>query len=74
MNQLPCDIFLGSHGSFFHLSEKKDRLSWEGIVALCKTNQVKDNASVILARLHRTIPQESEDLLAWAGKVRGSRG
>jgi metallo-beta-lactamase class B len=23
---LPCDIFLASHGSFFHFIEKRDRL------------------------------------------------
>ena len=26
LKSLPCDIFLGSHGSFFHLLEKRDRL------------------------------------------------
>jgi metallo-beta-lactamase class B len=26
LNRLPCDIFLGSHGSFFHLVEKHERL------------------------------------------------
>ena len=26
LNRLPCDIFLGSHGSFFHLLEKHERL------------------------------------------------
>lgn len=26
LNHLPCDIFLGSHGSFFHLAEKHERL------------------------------------------------
>jgi metallo-beta-lactamase class B len=27
LNSLPCDVFLGSHGSFFHLLEKRERLS-----------------------------------------------
>ena len=26
LNRLPCDIFLGSHGTFFHLMEKHERL------------------------------------------------
>ena len=26
LKSLPCDIFLGSHGSFFHFLEKRDRL------------------------------------------------
>ena len=26
LNRLPCDIFLGSHGTFFHLIEKHERL------------------------------------------------
>jgi len=26
LKDLPCDIFLGSHGSFFHLTEKRERL------------------------------------------------
>jgi metallo-beta-lactamase class B len=26
LNRLPCDIFLGSHGSFFNLSQKHERL------------------------------------------------
>jgi metallo-beta-lactamase class B len=26
LNRLPCDIFLGSHGSFFHFVEKHERL------------------------------------------------
>ena len=26
LNHLPCDIFLASHGSFFHFVEKRDRL------------------------------------------------
>ena len=26
LNRLPCDIFLGSHGTFFHLMEKRARL------------------------------------------------
>jgi metallo-beta-lactamase class B len=26
LNRLPCDIFLGSHGSFFHFVEKNERL------------------------------------------------
>jgi len=26
LKSLPCDIFLGSHGTFFHLLEKRDRL------------------------------------------------
>ena len=26
LKQLPCDVFLGSHGTFFHLKEKKARL------------------------------------------------
>jgi metallo-beta-lactamase class B len=26
LQRLPCDIFLGSHGSFFHLAEKHERL------------------------------------------------
>jgi metallo-beta-lactamase class B len=26
LNHLPCDIFLGSHGSFYHLMEKRERL------------------------------------------------
>ena len=26
LNRLPCDIFLASHGSFFHLVEKHERL------------------------------------------------
>jgi metallo-beta-lactamase class B len=26
LNRLPCDIFLGSHGSFFHFTEKHERL------------------------------------------------
>jgi metallo-beta-lactamase class B len=26
LNRLPCDIFLASHGSFFHLVEKQERL------------------------------------------------
>jgi len=26
LEALPCDVFLGSHGSFFHLQEKMERL------------------------------------------------
>ena len=26
LNRLPCDIFLGSHGSFFNLTQKRERV------------------------------------------------
>jgi putative heme-binding domain-containing protein len=50
-------------------AEKKDRVAWEGIVALCKTNQVKDNADTILTRLRRSVPTERDPLLAWTRTV-----
>ena len=30
LRQLPCDVFLGAHGNFFHLKEKRQRLAKGG--------------------------------------------
>jgi putative heme-binding domain-containing protein len=45
------------------IAEKHDLIAYEGILALCKTNQAEPYAERIFARLHESVPQDDPELL-----------